>query len=109
MERDRRRPRGRRSGAAATRWARQGAAVRLAAGLLAATLTGCVTVVRPPAAPADPVEVYLLDHGRTPSLVLPGGDGGSTRWAYGDWRWYALGEHGLRESKIGRASCRERV
>lgn len=72
--------------------------VELAAGLLAATLTGCVTVVRPPAAPADPVEVYLLDHGRTPSLVLPDGDGGSTRWAYGDWRWYALGEHGLPEA-----------
>ena len=98
MGKDRRRPRARRSGAAAGRGPRPAPAAVVAAGLLAATLTGCVTVVRPPAAPADPVEVYLLDHGRTPSLVLPGGDGGSTRWAYGDWRWYALGEHGLREA-----------
>lgn len=59
----------------------------------------CTTVIHPPASPADPVEVYLLDHGRTPSLVLPvlaaTGDSatvadGMLRYAYGDWRWYAL-------------------
>ena len=61
-------------------------------------LAGCATVVQPPPAPADPVEVYLLDHGRTPSLVLPSGDAELTRWAYGDWRWYALGERGVAEA-----------
>jgi hypothetical protein len=54
-------------------------------------LAACTTVVLPPATPADPVEVWLLDHGRTPSLVLPVG-GGMVRYAYGDWRWYALEE-----------------
>lgn len=49
----------------------------------------CTTTIQPPAAPSDPVEVYLLDHGRTPSLVLPD-DGAMLRYAYGDWRWYAL-------------------
>lgn len=70
----------------------------LAAGLLAAALAGCATVVTPPPAPVDPVEVFLLDHGRTPSLVLPAADGEAVRWAYGDWRWYALGEHGVGEA-----------
>ena len=59
--------------------------------LLAAVVAGCVTTVRPPATPVEPVEVYLLDHGRTPSLVLPAAGGGMTRYAYGDWSWYALG------------------
>jgi hypothetical protein len=70
----------------------------LAAGLLAAALAGCATVVTPPPAPLDPVEVFLLDHGRTPSLILPAADGEAVRWAYGDWRWYALGEHGVGEA-----------
>ncbi|HEX2164330.1 MAG TPA: hypothetical protein VHM02_10305 [Thermoanaerobaculia bacterium] len=54
----------------------------------------CTTTIEPPATPSDPVAVYLLDHGRTPSLVLPvddaGGEPGMLRYAYGDWRWYAL-------------------
>lgn len=58
-------------------------------------LAACTTTIQPPTAPADPVTVYLLDHGRTPSLVLPvddagGGAPGLLRYAYGDWRWYAL-------------------
>lgn len=66
--------------------------------LLTFTLAGCVTVVQPPPAPVDPVDVYLLDHGRTPSLVLPGDESTPTRWAYGDWRWYALGERGVADA-----------
>lgn len=56
-------------------------------------LGGCTTAVHPPPSPpaAEAVEVYLLDHGRTSSLVLPVADGDLRRWAYGDWRWYALG------------------
>jgi hypothetical protein len=67
---------------------------RLAALMLGLVSTpGCVTVLVPPAAHRlqDPVAVYVLDHGRTPSLVLPDGRGGGmTRYAYGDWNWYAL-------------------
>lgn len=51
---------------------------------------GCTTTIIPPAQPDQPISVYLLDHGRTPSLVLPSADGGMTRYAYGDWNWYAL-------------------
>lgn len=63
---------------------------------LAAVLSvSCTTAIRPPAAPADPQTVLLVTHGRSSSLVLPGGDGDSSRWAYGDWRFYALGRKGF--------------
>jgi hypothetical protein len=59
-------------------------------------LAGCgTTVVIPPASPAEPVPVFLLDHGRHTSLVLPAPDGSMTRYAYGDWRFYAERETGL--------------
>jgi hypothetical protein len=62
-------------------------------------MTGCgTTVVIPPESPADPVPVFLLDHGRHTSMVLPAPDGTSVRYAYGDWRFYAE-----RETGIGRA------
>ena len=50
----------------------------------------CVTTVTPPTRPLDPVNVYLIDHGRTSSLVLPTADGGLIRYVYGNWDWYAL-------------------
>src|SRR5687768_16055452 len=58
----------------------------------------CTTVLVPPTADSlhEPVAVYVLDHGRTPSLVLLGERGGGmTRYAYGDWNWYALQNRGL--------------
>ena len=59
-------------------------------------LAGCgTTVVIPPESPADPVPVFLLDHGRHTSLVLPAPDGSMTRYAYGDWRFYAERETGM--------------
>ena len=62
--------------------------------LLAAMLTAsCVTVIQPPAKPSDPEIVLLVTHGKSSSLILHGGDD-STRWAYGDWRYYALGRKG---------------
>lgn len=67
-------------------------AALLAAASLLPFLAGCATTVHPPATPAEPVEVYLLDHGRTSSVVLPVDDDALVRYAYGDWRWYALGE-----------------
>lgn len=59
-------------------------------------LAGCATVVTPPAAPERPAPVFVVDHGRHTSLVLPDGDGGLVRYAYGDWRYYAEGERGVR-------------
>ncbi|ACL71655.1 hypothetical protein [Thioalkalivibrio sulfidiphilus] len=57
---------------------------------------GCgTTTVIAPSSPAEPVPVFLLDHGRTSSLVLPAPDGTMTRYAYGDWRYYAERETGL--------------
>jgi hypothetical protein len=60
----------------------------------ALVLPGCATVVVPPAAPDEPVAVFLLDHGGHASLVLPAGEGGLVRYAYGDYRWYALEQTG---------------
>lgn len=59
------------------------------------TLTACATVVAPPASPADPRTVYLLDHGRHSSLVLPAAAGDRLiRYEYGDWDWVALDRRG---------------
>jgi hypothetical protein len=73
--------------------------IALIVGLLFALATmavpaGCAASLTPPAAPADPVAVYLVDHGRTPSLVLPAGEGVSVRYVYGEWQWYALNREG---------------
>jgi hypothetical protein len=65
--------------------------------LLAWALVSWPTVVTPQAALSDPVEVFIVDHGRTTSLVVPASDGLLLRYAYGDWNWYALGKHGVRE------------
>lgn len=49
----------------------------------------CTTIIEPPQAPPDPSPVFLVDHGRHASLVLPVGDDGMVRYAYGDWDYYA--------------------
>jgi hypothetical protein len=58
----------------------------VAAGSVAA---GCVATIVPPPAPRDPRPVFVLDHGRTTSLVLPAAGDGIVRYAYGDWNYYA--------------------
>jgi len=62
--------------------------------LLSAALNACTTSVTPPAGLTHAVSVYLLDHGRHSSWVIPS-ESGWQRYAYGDWRWYAEGETGL--------------
>jgi hypothetical protein len=62
---------------------------------LACTLYGCATTITPPQSPVDPVEVFVVDHGRTTSLVIPSSSAGALRYAYGDWNYYALGRKDL--------------
>lgn len=57
--------------------------------------SGCATTIIPPKQVQTPAKVYLLDFGRTASLVLPNTDGGMTRYAYGDWDWYARRQTGM--------------
>jgi hypothetical protein len=75
-----------------------------AALLLCATLlSGCAFTVIPPPSPSHPASVFLLDHGRHSSLVLPA-DQGMIRYSYGDWDWYALNKTGIGQG--GRALFR---
>jgi hypothetical protein len=55
-----------------------------------ACMTACVTSIRPPAEPKDPVSVALIDYGYHASLALPTADGGCVEYAYGEWEWFAL-------------------
>ena len=56
------------------------------------------TTVVPPTRPADPATVFLVDFGRTPSLVLTVGDNRMVAYAYGDWAYYALRKQGAIDS-----------
>lgn len=63
--------------------------------LLLLLLAGCAGRLTPPAEVRDPVTVYLLDHGRHASLVVPCCEGGVVRYSYGDWQWYVEGRRHL--------------
>lgn len=65
--------------------------------LLVLSVSSCSMTLTPPADVQDPVTVFLLDHGRTASLVLPDEHGGMVRYGYGDWQWYALDRTGVIE------------
>jgi hypothetical protein len=82
---------------ATRRWVNRSGVLLLACALFilfAIAPMGCTTKVIPPANLAEPRKVFLLDHGRTPSLVLTTDDGTMVRYVYGDWRFYALMETG---------------
>src|SRR5438477_10980489 len=65
----------------------------VAVGMVVLAGAGCTNTVTAPARGSvkEPVTVFLVDQGRTSSLVLPHSDGTMTRWAFGQWHWYALG------------------
>lgn len=67
----------------------------LVVSLCAWALASCATVITPQSALSDPVDVFVVDQGRTTSLVIPASGGKLVRYAYGDWNWYALGNHGV--------------
>jgi hypothetical protein len=66
--------------------------------MLSLLLGACTTTIIPPAAPIQPVSVFVLDHGRHSSLVLPAEDGGALRYSYGDWGYYVLDDTGIMSS-----------
>lgn len=72
---------------------RRGMLAAAGMGLLAG---GCTTTLFPPVVLEDPVPIVFVDHGYTPSLVVPVDEEGEVlaRYAYGDWRWYAEGRQG---------------
>lgn len=63
---------------------------RAAIFLFLVPLSGCTTVVIPPANPPNPSPVFIADYGRHSSLVLPRGDGRLVEYSYGQFAWYAL-------------------
>ncbi len=66
---------------------------RLTLGLGLAATACAPSAIRPPAEPRDPVVVYVADHGRHASLLLPDAEGW-VEYDYGDWRYYAQGRDG---------------
>jgi hypothetical protein len=58
----------------------------------------CTNVIVPPRDPLQPRPVFVLDHGRHASLVLPAEDSLLVRFAYGDWTYYAKAETGASEA-----------
>jgi len=63
--------------------------------MVVCTATSCTYSILVPQTLTEPTTVYLIDHGRTSSLVLPNLEGSYTRYAYGDHRWYALDDTGI--------------
>lgn len=63
--------------------------------LTLAGVAGCAATIEP--LPVEPGmrAVFLLEHGRTSSLVLAREDGTLIRYAYGDWLWYAKKQTGF--------------
>ncbi len=62
------------------------------------SVAACTNIVTPPPDPLDPQAVFILDHGRHASLVLPATGSGIVRYAYGDWKYYAEAETGFAEA-----------
>ena len=55
----------------------------------AVLIPGCTYRVTPPANPAAPMAVYVVDYGQHSSLVLPAESGEMREYAYGEWEWFA--------------------
>lgn len=58
---------------------------------MACAFAGCAYHVTPPASVDQPVQVTLLDMGRHSEVIFPRDGDASTRYAFGEWEWFALG------------------
>jgi hypothetical protein len=58
-------------------------------------VAGCSITVRPPAAPADPIVVVLIDYGHHSTVILPVPGGEWVEYAYGEWDYFALNKTDL--------------
>lgn len=67
--------------------------ILLGSTLAAILLSGCAARVTPAADMDMPQPVYLVDHGRHASLVIPH-EQGLTRYSFGEWDWYVEGRRG---------------
>ncbi|MCA1995481.1 MAG: hypothetical protein LDL41_26055, partial [Coleofasciculus sp. S288] len=56
------------------------------------TVVRSPTFIIPPADPASPVTVYVVDYGYHSRLILPEIDGGLVQYTYGDWHYFALNQ-----------------
>jgi hypothetical protein len=65
--------------------------VRVVGAVLLLSLAGCAYHVTPPATVERPVSVTLLDMGRHSEIVFPRDGDAATRYAFGEWEWFALG------------------
>lgn len=61
----------------------------LAVSLVGLSLTGCSTALRPSECQTDCASVALVDHGRHSSLIISESDKKMSRYAYGDWQYFA--------------------
>jgi hypothetical protein len=66
--------------------------------LLILLLSGCTVRLSAPEVTGPGVSIFLLDHGRHSSLVLPRGGGEVVRYSYGDWLYYAEAVTGFRSA-----------
>lgn len=76
------------------------AATAICAAIVLIVAASCTTTIRPPAHPEVPATVYLLEHGKSSSLVLTGNEDHASRWAFGDWRYYALNQTSLKDALV---------
>lgn len=67
----------------------------LLVGCLLPWLVACTATVSCPEKTGDRRSIYLLKHGRHPTIVIADKDGALTRYGYGDWRYYAEAETGF--------------
>ena len=61
------------------------------AATLSLSLTACAIRVTPPVKLEAPCTIFIADHGRHSSLLLPRANGRIAEFAYGEWQWFALG------------------
>ena len=66
------------------------AAVLLPVAVFCTVMTTWTRTITPPAQPAEPTSVFLVDYGRHASLLLPRAEAGrSVEYSFGEWAWYA--------------------